>query len=135
MIRGAQYGKETFDKPSDSIARTARITVILYSSRTRSRRPTSAGQLTFIKLYSTRCSQNTARDAVQIFGRRGITQTGMGSFIEDASYLLVLGCCVQDLRTITFDDSKRRFSCLCYPCLCRVQVLLMQFTCNARGAE
>ena len=52
-----------------------------------------------------------ARDAVQISGRQGITQMGMGSFIEDASHLLVLVCgalvnylcCVQYHRSITFD--------------------------------
>ncbi|KAI0037722.1 acyl-CoA dehydrogenase NM domain-like protein [Auriscalpium vulgare] len=41
-----------------------------------------AGQLAFLKMYSTQCAQDTARDAVQIFGGRGITQTGMGRFIE-----------------------------------------------------
>ena len=41
-----------------------------------------AGQIAFLKMYSTRCAQDTARDAVQIFGGRGITQTGMGRFIE-----------------------------------------------------
>ena len=35
-----------------------------------------------LKMYSTRCAQDTARDAVQIFGGRGITKTGMGRFIE-----------------------------------------------------
>ena len=39
-------------------------------------------------MYSTRCAQDTARDAVQIFGGRGITQTGMGRLIEHASRLL-----------------------------------------------
>ncbi|KAN0113415.1 hypothetical protein V8E52_007696 [Russula decolorans] len=32
---------------------------------------------------ATWCSQNTARDAMHISGRRGITQTEMGSLIED----------------------------------------------------
>jgi len=41
-----------------------------------------AGQIAFLKTYSTKCAQETARDAVQIFGGRGITQTGMGKFIE-----------------------------------------------------
>jgi alkylation response protein AidB-like acyl-CoA dehydrogenase len=47
-----------------------------------------AGQIAFLKMYCTRCAQDTARDAVQIFGGRGITQTGMGRFIEHASPLL-----------------------------------------------
>ncbi|PFH53078.1 hypothetical protein AMATHDRAFT_55449 [Amanita thiersii Skay4041] len=41
-----------------------------------------AGQIAFLKSYSTACGQDTARDAVQIFGGRGITQSGMGRFIE-----------------------------------------------------
>lgn len=41
-----------------------------------------AGPIAFLKMYSTRCSQITATDSVQIFGGRGITQTGMGRFIE-----------------------------------------------------
>ncbi|KAF8623663.1 hypothetical protein AX17_007361 [Amanita inopinata Kibby_2008] len=41
-----------------------------------------AGQIAFLKSYTTACGQDTARDAVQIFGGRGITQSGMGRFIE-----------------------------------------------------
>ncbi|KAI0322542.1 peroxisomal acyl-CoA-dehydrogenase [Amylostereum chailletii] len=41
-----------------------------------------AGQIAFLKMYSTRCAQETAADAVQVFGGRGITKTGMGRFIE-----------------------------------------------------
>lgn len=41
-----------------------------------------AGQIAFLKSYSTSCGQDTARDAVQIFGGRGITQSGMGQFVE-----------------------------------------------------
>jgi len=41
-----------------------------------------AGQIAFLKMFSTRSAQDTATDAVQIFGGRGITQTGMGRFIE-----------------------------------------------------
>ncbi|TFK87968.1 peroxisomal acyl-CoA-dehydrogenase [Polyporus arcularius HHB13444] len=50
-----------------------------------------AGQIAFLKSYSTRCAQLTAADAVQIFGGRGITQTGMGRFVEHYH------------RTVTFD--------------------------------
>jgi hypothetical protein len=49
-------------------------------------------QIAFIKMYATRTAQETAKDAVQIFGGRGITRTGMGRFIEHAH------------RTITFDS-------------------------------
>jgi len=41
-----------------------------------------AGPIAFLKMYSTRSAQETATDAVQIFGGRGITQTGMGRHIE-----------------------------------------------------
>ncbi|KIP11170.1 hypothetical protein PHLGIDRAFT_18086 [Phlebiopsis gigantea 11061_1 CR5-6] len=51
-----------------------------------------AGPIGLLKMYSTRCAQDTARDAVQIFGGRGITRTGMGRFIEHY------------YRTVTFDS-------------------------------
>ncbi|KAG8817005.1 hypothetical protein FRC18_000732, partial [Serendipita sp. 400] len=51
-----------------------------------------AGQIAFIKMYATRTAQETARDAVQIFGGRGISQKGMGRHIEHYH------------RTITFDS-------------------------------
>ncbi|KIM24952.1 hypothetical protein M408DRAFT_331433 [Serendipita vermifera MAFF 305830] len=41
-----------------------------------------AGQIAFAKTFATRSAQETAADAVQIFGGRGITKTGMGRFIE-----------------------------------------------------
>lgn len=41
-----------------------------------------AGQIAFLKMYATRSAQETAKDAVQIFGGRGITKTGMGKHIE-----------------------------------------------------
>jgi alkylation response protein AidB-like acyl-CoA dehydrogenase len=41
-----------------------------------------AGQIAFLKSYSTQCAQETARDAVQVFGGRGITSTGMGRTVE-----------------------------------------------------
>lgn len=41
-----------------------------------------AGQIAFLKSYATSSAQETARDAVQVFGGRGITKTGMGRFIE-----------------------------------------------------
>jgi len=41
-----------------------------------------AGPLGLLKMTSTKFAQETATDAVQIFGGRGITRTGMGQFIE-----------------------------------------------------
>lgn len=41
-----------------------------------------AGQIAFLKSFSTSCAQQTAQDAVQIFGGRGITKTGMGKHVE-----------------------------------------------------
>jgi alkylation response protein AidB-like acyl-CoA dehydrogenase len=39
-------------------------------------------QIAFAKMYASRTAQETAADAVQIFGGRGITKAGMGRFIE-----------------------------------------------------
>ena len=39
-------------------------------------------QIAFLKSYSTKCAQETARDAVHVFGGRGITKTGMGRTVE-----------------------------------------------------
>jgi len=50
-----------------------------------------AGPIGLLKMYATRSAQETAQDAVQIFGGRGITKTGMGRFIE------------QYHRTVPFD--------------------------------
>ncbi|PPQ69172.1 hypothetical protein CVT26_003546 [Gymnopilus dilepis] len=41
-----------------------------------------AGPIALLKKYATETAQETARDAVQIFGGRGITKSGMGRFIE-----------------------------------------------------
>ena len=45
-------------------------------------------QIAFLKMYSTQSAQQTAQDAVQIFGGRGITQSGMGKFIEHVRLIL-----------------------------------------------
>ncbi|KAJ6494754.1 acyl-CoA dehydrogenase [Mycena vitilis] len=51
-----------------------------------------AGQIAMCKMYATRTAQETATDAVQIFGGRGISQGGMGKHIEHYH------------RTVTFDS-------------------------------
>jgi alkylation response protein AidB-like acyl-CoA dehydrogenase len=48
-----------------------------------------AGQIAFLKMFATQTAQLTAADAVQIFGGRGITRTGMGRFIEQVRPLFV----------------------------------------------
>ena len=48
-------------------------------------------QIAFAKAFSTKAAQETAAEAVQIFGGRGITKTGIGRFIEHFH------------RTVTFD--------------------------------
>jgi len=40
------------------------------------------GPIALLKMFATRVSYRVSDDAVQIFGGRGITRTGMGSFIE-----------------------------------------------------
>lgn len=44
--------------------------------------PVSFSPIALLKRYATSTAQETAKDAVQIFGGRGITRTGMGKFIE-----------------------------------------------------
>ena len=41
-----------------------------------------AGQIAFLKMQSTNFAGEIASEAVQIFGGRGITKTGMGKHIE-----------------------------------------------------
>jgi len=41
-----------------------------------------AGPIALLKSYATASGQDNARDAVQVFGGRGITQSGMGKFVE-----------------------------------------------------
>jgi hypothetical protein len=41
-------------------------------------------------MYATRSAQETATDVVQIFGGRGITQSGMGASIEHVCGILLL---------------------------------------------
>ena len=61
-------------------------------------------------MYATQTAQETARDAVQIFGGRGITRTGMGRFVEHVSsgsrhFTSNRGLMqTQYHRTITFDS-------------------------------
>lgn len=43
-----------------------------------------AGQVALLKAWSTRVSLRTAETAVNIFGGRGVTTTGMGRFIAEA---------------------------------------------------
>ncbi|KAF7327905.1 Cytochrome b5 heme-binding domain-containing protein [Mycena kentingensis (nom. inval.)] len=49
-----------------------------------------AGQIAFLKMYATRESQKTAADAVQIFGGRSITKSGMGRFVEHFHHTLLI---------------------------------------------
>jgi len=41
-----------------------------------------AGQIAFLKMMCTRVGGDISDNAVQIFGGRGLTKTGMGKFIE-----------------------------------------------------
>ncbi|KAH7884527.1 acyl-CoA dehydrogenase/oxidase [Phlebopus sp. FC_14] len=43
-----------------------------------------AGPIALLKMHATKCARETASDAVQVFGGRGITKSGMGEFIEHA---------------------------------------------------
>jgi alkylation response protein AidB-like acyl-CoA dehydrogenase len=50
----------------------------------------SSSAIALLKQYATSTAQLTAADAVQIFGGRGITKSGMGRFIEHVSPQLKL---------------------------------------------
>ncbi|KAF8557449.1 peroxisomal acyl-CoA-dehydrogenase [Imleria badia] len=43
-----------------------------------------AGPIALLKTHVTNCALDTAREAVQIFGGRGVTKTGMGQYVEQA---------------------------------------------------
>ncbi|KAF7316895.1 Cytochrome b5 heme-binding domain-containing protein [Mycena chlorophos] len=49
-----------------------------------------AGPIALLKMHATRESQKTAADAIQIFGGRGITKTGMGRFVEHFHHSLLI---------------------------------------------
>ncbi|KAJ7650365.1 acyl-CoA dehydrogenase/oxidase [Roridomyces roridus] len=63
-----------------------------------------AGQIAFLKMHATRASQETAKDAVQIFGGRGLTQTGMGRFIEHFHRTLLIDAVISVLTAFTAED-------------------------------
>lgn len=46
--------------------------------------------LIVLRRYVTRTGRETAEDATQIFGGRGITTTGMGKLIENVRFLVLL---------------------------------------------
>ena len=52
-----------------------------------------AGQISLLKMYCTRCEGEIATDAIQIFGGRSLTKTGMGKCESPA-----LGCSDARLR-------------------------------------
>ena len=60
-----------------------------------------AGPIALLKMYATQTAQETARDAVQIFGGRGITRTGMGRFVEHVSNRIAAVIQVADVDTVS----------------------------------
>ena len=67
----------------------------------------SCRQIALLKSFSTSSGQETARDAVQVFGGRGITKTGMGRHIEHVrhgspllSSVLILVCVVSPHNSV-----------------------------------
>lgn len=59
--------------------------------------------IAFLKMSSTRSAQQSATDAVQIFGGRAVTQSGMGRFVEHAH------------RTAPFDALLGGGKPVCFP--------------------
>jgi alkylation response protein AidB-like acyl-CoA dehydrogenase len=64
-----------------------------------------AGPIALLKMYATQTAQETARDAVQIFGGRGITRTGMGRFVESVSNRNPAGLQITDTNTVSPNNS------------------------------
>ena len=60
-----------------------------------------AGPIALLKMYATQTAQETARDAVQIFGGRGITRTGMGRFVEHVRNRTPAGLQMTDADTVS----------------------------------
>ena len=60
--------------------------------------------IALLKMYTTRSAQDVARDAVQVFGGRGITKTGMGKLIE---HVCVFGFYLYCMHALTI----HRLSC------------------------
>jgi alkylation response protein AidB-like acyl-CoA dehydrogenase len=64
-----------------------------------------AGPIALLKMYTTQTAQDTARDAVQIFGGRGITRTGMGRFVEHVSDRIPAILQITDANTVSPNNS------------------------------
>ncbi|KAH9994801.1 acyl-CoA dehydrogenase/oxidase [Russula vinacea] len=64
-----------------------------------------AGPIALLKMYATQTAQDTARDAVQIFGGRGITRTGMGRFVEHVSNRTPAVLQITDANTVSPNNS------------------------------
>lgn len=61
--------------------------LILYSQSYKEQSDKLAGPIGLLKQFITRTARETAEDATQIFGGRGITATGMGRYIENVRFL------------------------------------------------
>ncbi|EFP82580.2 uncharacterized protein PGTG_08776 [Puccinia graminis f. sp. tritici CRL 75-36-700-3] len=67
-----------------------------------------AGPIGLLKAYATRVAHEIADDAVQIFGGRGITATGMGRFVEAFQRTYKFGSVLGGSEEIMFDLGVRQ---------------------------
>jgi alkylation response protein AidB-like acyl-CoA dehydrogenase len=64
-----------------------------------------AGPIGLLKQYITRTGRETAEDATQMFGGRGITVTGMGKIIEMVRFFPYL-CTIAHARRLTLSCTQ-----------------------------
>lgn len=57
-------------------------------------------------MHATRSSQETATEAVQVFGGRGITRTGMGQYIEHVSGCVISAYVYCSLLLVAFSITE-----------------------------
>ncbi|KAI7937667.1 hypothetical protein MJO28_015214 [Puccinia striiformis f. sp. tritici] len=69
-----------------------------------------AGPIGLLKAYSTRVAHEVADEAVQIFGGRGISATGMGRFVEAFQRTYKFGSVLGGSEEILFDLGVRQVS-------------------------
>jgi hypothetical protein len=82
-------------------------------------------QIAFLKMFATQTAQLTAADAVQIFGGRGITRTGMGKFIEHVRFRTSFGSAFFLKKKSIFNSTI--VLCLSMPFLVEVRISFLDF--------
>lgn len=69
-----------------------------------------AGPIAMLKTYLTRCAHEVSDDAVQIFGGRALTKTGMGALIESFQRTYKFDAILGGSEEILYDLAIRQMS-------------------------